>query len=305
MFTATQPEVGYGWIKLKLEKDYKTAKDAEKNTKVAPAVVGPSPDGPRFYIVDDHHTLCALDYSGHEDITVVFDILCDKRDWSDDHFWESLANQNLAYLGAHPTDAHGSHPIQGLPLKIHWSDVPKHFSFTKKEKSLADDPWRSLAGYSRKVENDVCPKENPRCMRCMYRGCKNGYSTSKTDNGVAFFEFRWAYFMTVATYYSPNNYWSDMDDFHSFIKAFDKVYNVQDVDEINTANWQNAAAAVVPLCRSENAGKYELPSDIYALLPGTTKNTLPGYYAGDFNIPADPECASPSCAIVPERKDER
>jgi hypothetical protein len=263
---------------------------------MAPAVIGPSPDGPRFYIVDDHHTLCALDYSGYHDVTVVFDILCDKRDWSYNNFWSSLASQNLAYLGAHPEE----NTIDSLPAKIDWSKVPTHFSFTKTDKALRDDPWRSLGGYARKVEDETCPSTNKRCLRCMFRGCSNGYSTSANDPGVAFFEFRWAYFMTIATYHTPNKYWADMGEFHEFIKAFDKVYDEHEVDKIETGKWEDAANAIVPLCRSAESAHYELPTNIYALLPATTKNTLPGYFAGQVHIAADPVCASPSCKIEAE-----
>jgi hypothetical protein len=282
-------------VKLKVEKDYQTEKDAEINTKVAPAVIGPSPDGPRIYIVDDHHTLCALDYSGFKDVTVIFNILCDKRDWSYDDFWASLARQNLAYLGAHPSNG----GVDSLANKINWDQVPTYFSFTKKDKSLADDPWRSLAGYSRKVESDSCPKDNKRCNRCMYRGCKDG--TQDSGSGVAFFEFRWGYFMTVATYVEPwKTYWPTAEDYSAFISAFEKVSTEKNLDKIDTGKWKKAAAAIVPLCRSDKTAHYVLPDDIYALIAGTSSNTLPGYVQGNNPINPDPTCDSPHCADEPK-----
>lgn len=50
-------------MRYKLDKDFSTAKDAQKEISSAttPAVIGPDS---YLYIVDDHHTLSALDYSG-------------------------------------------------------------------------------------------------------------------------------------------------------------------------------------------------------------------------------------------------
>ena len=55
----TQMQVGYAWIGYKLEKDFSSLSQAEETITgaITPAVLGP--EG-KFYIVDDHHTLCAL-----------------------------------------------------------------------------------------------------------------------------------------------------------------------------------------------------------------------------------------------------
>ena len=42
----------------------------------APVVIGPDSV---FYLVDDHHTLCALDYSGYSSTTVTVEVIADRR----------------------------------------------------------------------------------------------------------------------------------------------------------------------------------------------------------------------------------
>ena len=69
------------------------------DSSVTPVVLGP---GPAMYIVDDHHTLSALDYSGYSDTKVTLNIICDKRSVAVEEFWRSLQSENLAYLAAHP-----------------------------------------------------------------------------------------------------------------------------------------------------------------------------------------------------------
>src|SRR5690606_32108462 len=136
---------GYAWIQYKLQKDFQTSSDAQKQIDSGPTPVVTGP-GPAFYIVDEHHTLCALEYSGHTSVSVTFDVMCDKRHLSKEVFWIEMSSQNLAYLASHP---HGT--TNKLPEQITWQDLPETFSFTAANNVFTDDPWRSLAGYSRKV----------------------------------------------------------------------------------------------------------------------------------------------------------
>lgn len=297
---ATQKQVGYAWIQYKLEKDFTTASDAQKSflDTSTPVVIGP---GPAYYIVDDHHTLCALDYSGHEDVVVTLNILCDKRDMNESDFWQDLSKQNLANLVAHPEDEPNS-----LPIAIDYSDLSSEFSFTSKSQLLSDDPWRSLAGFSRKV-SQPSSKEAPQCdseqgdseycERCMYRGCGDGYQSS--GGGVAFFEFRWSYFMNEATYYD-SSYWPTVDEYQSFKSAYSQL-SVSDngsssggMDNIDVEEWQAVAASVVALCRSDATKVYKVPTDLY---PGSSSTVLPGYYNGYVKLADDPACSAPVCSM--------
>ena len=190
-----------------------------------PGVIGP---GGFIYVVDDHHTLCALDYSGYSSTSVTVNIICDKRDLSTDDFWSYMASHNLAYLAAHPAGEPNA-----LPTAILSDALPKTFSFNSKTIVFSDDPWRALVGFSRKVTSagaeyrnfilysraDVTTyyyyyvaspapscsgSDDKYCERCMFRGCVDGYQTS--GGGVAYFEFRWAYYINDATYYNTS-YW--------------------------------------------------------------------------------------------------
>ena len=86
----TQKEVGYAWIQYKLNKDFTSSSKAqdEIDSSATPAVIGPDN---AFYIVDDHHTLCALDYSGYNSVSVTLNVICDKRYLKNmDDFWTEM-----------------------------------------------------------------------------------------------------------------------------------------------------------------------------------------------------------------------
>lgn len=282
--------MGFAWIQYKVEKDFTSEKNAQKamDTSVIPGILGP--DG-AIYIVDDHHTSCALDFSGFASTTVTMNIICDKRNTDIDTFWDYLSTHNLAYLAAHPNEQPNK-----LPLQITYSDLPKTFSFTTSETTFNDDPWRAMAAFSRKVTSAPAPapscssSDNKYCERCMYRGCVDGYQQSGT--GVAFFEFRWAYFMNDATYFSTS-FWPSESARSDFQAAYEALGDV--MGKYDTSQWLTTAALVVSLCRAETSSQYVLPVSLFPLTYSTT-STLPGYYDGYVKLAGDPDCDAPICS---------
>lgn len=269
----TQSQVGYAWIKYKLEKSFTSSSSAQDEmSDSVPAVLGP--DG-YFYIVDDHHTLSALDYSGYSDVSVTLDVLCDKRSTASmDIFYKYLEGNNFIYLGYHPLDKPNV-----LPEAIAPQFLPTIFSFTSSSKSFTDDPWRSMAGYSRKVSDSE--------YRCMYRGCGDGSQSSGAS--VPYFEFKWSYFMLDATYYN-SSYWPSPSSFKAFYTSYQGVSTTANIDKIDTSSWKAAAELIIPLCRAELTGSYALPSAIYG-----DELSLPGYVQGMVALADDPTCVLPEC----------
>lgn len=312
LLAATQPEVGYAWVKYKLEKDFTSEDAAQKtiNDGVIPAVIGP---GPALYIVDDHHTLCALDYSSYYDVSVTVNVSCDLRHLSVSTFWQTLQQEHLAYLASHPMNAPDS-----LPRAITYLSIPTSFSFTSDNQVFTDDPWRALAGFARKVTSTQCDAaagDSIYCLRCMYRGCgEEGYNTS--GSGVYFFEFQWAYFYLDTTFYQPvsANYWPSATQYHAFISAYNSSSvsaSFNNIHKVVTSDWMSAAAFLVPLCRSAGTARYRLPSDIF--LSSSTASfissslsvrqqsngghALPGYVMGaEVKLPDDPTCLGSFCS---------
>lgn len=92
--SATQAEVGYSWIIRKATKNFSKSKDAQKEIDASPAPVVIGPDNV-FYLVDDHHTLCALDYSGFSSTVVTVNVLCDRRGVPTDQFWAEMKEKKL------------------------------------------------------------------------------------------------------------------------------------------------------------------------------------------------------------------
>lgn len=279
--------MGYSWIKYKLDKDFDKESNAQDAIDPIPAVIGP---GPYIYIVDDHHTLCALDYSGFEDVSVTVNILCDKRNSSVESFWSDMSEQNLAYLAAHPAGKPNS-----LPTAISYKTIPSSFSFSEKEKVFSNDPWRSLAGYSRKVQEAPAPAptcntdkgDSKYCERCMFRGCNDGYQNN--GQGVSYFEFRWSYYMNDATYFHTS-YWTSSEDLKSLKSDYEEIYDEDDIDKIDPDDWMKLAESVISLCRGSTTASYSLPSELYP-----TSSSLPGYVQGYEKLADDPSCSLPIC----------
>lgn len=290
----TQKQVGYAWIKYKLDKDFTSSSNAQAaiDDSVVPAVIAPDN---KFYFVDDHHTLCALDYSGY-DSTVTLNVICDQRNLNNmSEFWSFMKEESLVYLGAHPNDMENE-----LPVAIDTSALPTYFSFTSSNKAFSNDPWRSVAGYSRKVENvdglDSCPSDGSKyCHRCFVRGCINGYQAEGA--GIPYYEFRWAYYMLDASFYKTTLYWPSTSDWKAFYDTYNELQSStkDSIDKVNPEKWLNLASLVIPLCRNDATATYYPPSSLYPT--DDTAGKLPGYMIGiDVELQDDPNCDSPACS---------
>lgn len=279
----TQSEVGYAWIGYKLMNSFDTDSKAqdEMDSNPLPAVIGPDL---KFYIIDEHHSLSALDYSGYADTVVTIDVICDKRKLSIDNFWLSMENNNLVNLVKHAQ-------VNDLPIKISPLLLPTMFSFNSSLKTLKDDPWRSIAGYSRKVNyGDTSDDDGSGYYpyRCMYRGCSDGSKAS--GFGVPFFEFKWAYYMIDASM-KTTALWPSNVDYQSFISSFLSIEYTNDIDNVDIDAWLKTASLTVPLCRTATVSSYMIPANLYS----STSESLPGYVVGFIPLENDPACMSPRC----------
>ena len=176
-----------------------------------------------------------------------------------------------------------------------------YFEFTKSNKAFADDPWRALSSYSRKVKDAPdgfpnCDKDDDKyCERCYDRVCETNQSTvvhnleSSPPPSIPFYEFRWGYFMNFAAFFN-SSYWPSFDDWHDFMKAYSQLDT--SFETMDYKDWQDVADLLIPLCRSTPTGSYSLPDDIF---PASNSLKLPGYVEGTEKLGADPTCGIPSC----------
>ena len=282
----TQSQLGYAWVQYKYEIFFQTKDDAQDqmDNGLVPVVIGPDNF---FYIVDDHHSLSALDFSGELDVSVTLDVICDKRAVrSMSAFWTEMKNEHLVYLGSKPVSQPNS-----LPEQIEPSDLPSYFSFTQTDKSLSNDPWRAMVSFSRKVEKvpdaPACPSSSDTCMRCMYRGCVDG--TQSSGAGVPYFEFQWSYMMVDSTFYNIS-LWPSEDSRNSFYQAYSALSS--QIPYIDTNSWLDAASLIITLCRSSKISEYTVPTDIYS---NQFSGMLPGFVLGYEQLEDDPDCDSPVC----------
>ena len=282
----TQNSVGYAWVfRIQLE-DMSSEQDAqdEMDSKVVPVVLGA--DG-IAYVIDHHHHLAALDLSGFEHVHVTIHVACDFSGLSNDELWQALETHAFAYLHARPAGEPDALPVPMSPRLL-----PPSISFRAGNVTMADDRWRALSSFSRKVKScsgcdglNGAGNSNHPC-RAYDRGC--------AASGVSqpFFEFRWAYFYNVA-FAVNTSLWGSEAAAREFGTAYRALQSptpsapATDVDD-----WQGAAALLVPLARDASAGAFALPKSMGAAMAGP----LPGYRAGMSGFPADdPDCDMPSC----------
>ena len=289
----TQSAVGFAWVKYKVDKDFTSSKDAQATIDASPTPGAIGPDG-KIYIVDDHHTLAALDYSGYSDTSVVINVLCDKRKSGENmsDIFNDLKAQGLCYLDARVPKTNPN----ALPSLVPYTSLPTAFRFTQEGSPFQNDPWRALAGFSRKVQDvpgyPSCGSgDDKNCERCFYRGCGSA-GQSSSGKGVPFFEFQWSYYMNDATFYS-HSLWPSKDQYETFVAAYKKLPTssaTADVKNIDTDQWLSAAALLVPLCRTPSVSQYRVPTAIYS-----GSGILPGYVVGATKLHSDPDCSPPTC----------
>lgn len=284
----TQSEVGYAWVQKKLQ-DYesKSKAQAEMDDNPIPCVIGPDN---YYYIVDHHHELCALDYSGFTDVSVTLHVICDYRSLPTiNEFWNLMIESSLVYLGIHPD---GNYFY--LPVPIEPSQLPQKFSFTSEDQIFGDDPWRSLGSFVRKVNSyysnpDDCTKTNTdECYRAYYRGCIDGFQPE--GSGVAFFEFRWGYYFLDVSYFNTQ-YWPSTEQQSLFLSQLSKQIDLE-VGQYDLEEWSFIASLLIPVARSDYVGSYYPPSSIFF-----SNSTLPGFIVGQNTqiLNDDPSCDTPSC----------
>jgi len=288
-----QAAVGFAAVKRKHDKDYKTEKKAQTRMdqpgSALPFVLGPNGIP---YLVDSHHTISALEASGHHSVNVTLKKICDWSHMTKDDFYRSMKRENFMN-GTDRIDSEKN--PNAKPVRV---DVAK--AIPDKIPALKDDPWRSLAALVRKVKDkDHCPPGNYDCLRGYFRECRD-------DGGMtAFFEFRWAYFMNDAYNQGcashETSYWDDLSDCRRFRDAYEALLQTNvgaPILEQDAKAWQKAAKLLVPLCRGTRAQTYQLPAGLGSPMGG---ETLPGRVSGkDTQIrEKDPSCAAPKCPDIP------
>ena len=266
----TQEAVGYAMVLYKHEKNFATFKKSQTEMTASPIPVVKR--GNVLYVVDHHHTLSALDRSGF-DVDVTIKVVCDYSKELEHTFWSSMARDGFAYLSGRPAGS-----LTVLPTPIDPDSLPTSFRFDATAGSdFADDPWRSLAGYTRKIKAD----DGTKSARCFLRDCAPDGGT------INYFEYRWAYYFDAA--YLDAGLWDDPLTFRAFKKTFEKLAPTHPNSTGVPARWQEACATLLPLCRGSSAGSFMVPLQEIA-------GHLPGYHSGSGPISPgkDPTCDTPS-----------
>ena len=181
----SQNSVGYAWVQAIVEEHMEKKHDAQKTMdgKIVPVVLGPARKA--VYILDHHHHLSALDFTGF-DVKVTFHMVCDYSNKTSDLFWARMAELGYAYLWGRPDGSND------LPTAITPGTLPKILTFNKTGTVMKDDRWRSLAGFVRKISSALVSDDYG--ARCYNRACN-----PSTGSSIPFFEYRFdgSYCLTV------------------------------------------------------------------------------------------------------------
>jgi hypothetical protein len=289
----TQPLLGYSWVVYKATTLLTSSSKAQKvlDRKPVPVCKGP---GLGLWLLDHHHLLSALDYSGYHNVDVTVSIVCDFSNLTSlAAFWHHLEVQQLSYLRTRPN-------ATALPsLPFDWAQMPATLSFRAQtdrqyQTGMINDPWRSLVGFSRKISSEPgkkCNQSNPYCNRAFVKVC------NPNDRGTPYFEFRWSYFFNDAFLQGEDGpLWSGLPNYQPFKQQFVRFLSSSSPATVsNTTLWKAAAPLLVPLSRSRQAGNYSVPSSQEGC-----RGMLPGHVFGTVPIPMpDPTCGLPVCSDFP------
>jgi hypothetical protein len=273
----TQSAVGHAWVYHFLSKSFGSKKDAQEtmDDKILPVVKGP--DG-LVFLIDHHHTLAALDFSGFVSVKATVFLSCDLSHLTVEQAWTELVSKDFGYPYGRPAGQPSA-----LPHALDFSSLPSRLVFRPGgNTTLPDDRWRSLGSFARKVKGIVdCPHGAGKyCMRAYSRVC------APSGQSIPFFEFRWAYFMNDA--YLRPTLWENATANASFRAKFAALANTSDLD-----SYAAAAVDIVYLARSATAAAYSLPVSM-----GAMAGALPGVASGLDPIDSpDPDCSMARCLL--------
>lgn len=287
---ATQNMLGYAWVMYKHAKSMGSAEEAQKefDKKIVPVVKR----GAALYVLDHHHTLAALDYAGAALATAVcptVHVVCDFSAESSDEtaFWAKMRAHMYAF--GRPAAQPNALP-SALPAPIA-AAFPRTITFNATQHhAFMDDPWRSLAGFVRKLDTApgcVCDNHVYGC-RAYNKVC------DAAGAGMPFFEFRWGYFFNDAHVDPGQKAWGTLPT--AAAAAWRTAYAVLPYPAVpalvDMDAWFAAAATLFPLARSAGAGNFSVPPQYV-----TTAGKLPGFKAGAAPFSsADPDCAISACS---------
>jgi hypothetical protein len=281
----SQEAAGYAAVNRKLQKGFRSNKDAQKamGSCTLPFILGKNKVP---FLIDSHHTTSALQASGFDDVRVRLHMICDWSHLDDKAFYQNMVKYNFMHTLGRPRSEPGSH--NDLPVVV----PPEQF-IPNTVAELVDDPWRSLAALVRKLEHKTFCKQHgldKKCFRAYVREC------DMAGHMIPFFEFRWAFFMNHAFNVgceSEDCLWDSKSDCKRFEHAYNALPHPRGIKEEDLDAWMVAADLLRPLCRGKKALEYRLPESLQAPMGG---KPLPGLVLGNDPIKRDdPTCTAAVC----------
>eukprot|EP00301_Raphidiophrys_heterophryoidea_P020276 c5016_g1_i3.p1 GENE.c5016_g1_i3~~c5016_g1_i3.p1 ORF type:complete len:312 (+),score=48.23 c5016_g1_i3:40-936(+) len=227
----TQFEVGYVSVQIMYSQHFQSKSDAQDylDAKIVPVVLGPQRSP---YLLDHHHTLSALDLSGHGTVEVTILISCDFSALPETEFWQEMQNHQYAFLLAHPLDLPNALYQQG-----NYSDLPLTVEFNADSSSFTDDPWRTMSSLVQDVEDKTCPNSNQKCQRGYIKACNSN------NGSIPYIEFRWGYFMNLAVVFNTS-LWDSQDQLNAFQAIFSTLPTPAWPKYVDLSAWQNAGLSL-------------------------------------------------------------
>lgn len=290
----TQPSVGHAWVLNIKQRNFGdlAMAQASLDEETMPVATGQGLHGDALYLVDHHHLLSALDLSGHNPLVRVH-MACQLKQSSEAAIWTELFRRGWAFPHSIPAIAAGNF-TQLLTLSEALVAVPRYLRFNPVNQTLVDDPWRSLAGFARKLDasqltppgGGSCPEASKFCMRAYDSPCRVA-----DNSGIPFLEFRWAHFFAHA--YQERQLWPSARPATDFARSFTALPETRlgKSKDVDMSPWVAVAANLVPLARGKAAAEYSLPDEF-----GPHAGKLPGVLNGMHAVAhAEPECEPIDC----------
>ena len=214
----TQTALGWDWTFRKL-KNFMTAEEAQAymNVKPVPYVQR----GKYKYILDHHHTLCALEMSGFHGTEVVLARVMeeDSKTRSREAFFGYLEGRGWAYLRDKNYE------------RVNYRDLPEVWDIS----NFRNDVYRSLGGFMR-----------------VHKVLKRGVDLQSK----LFFEFRWGYFFWL---HQDGSLWRDNRIYRSWKRVLQLVEEI-DMQEymLDHLEHQYSPGQIVELSRDVIEPAYQM-----------------------------------------------
>ena len=149
-----QNSVGYAWVRVSQRR---TGQSPTRRMRWMESGSSCRQFSNKMYVIDHHHHLAALDYASHDSVEVTVYIVCNLSEAeASSTSYSRRSNRRKWHICMGVPRMSQTNFLRPSPSS---SSFPASIAFNKTFTTMADDRWRSLAGFTRQNKIDDCSKD--------------------------------------------------------------------------------------------------------------------------------------------------